>query len=374
MSDAQNNYQNQLDQKVAELKLKLTPFITADTAAELDIFTSPAKHYRMRAEFRVWHEGDDLFYIMFHPGTRDKYRVDNFPVAHELINELMPAVLTYVKDKPELRHRLFQIDYLATQTGQATISLLYHRQLDDQWLTAAEKMRAELQHFGHIELIGRARKQKLLVHNDRVIETLTVNNQAFQFEQIENSFTQPNAHVNEKMLQWALAVSDNSQGDLLELYCGNGNFSLPLAQNFNKVLGTEISRISVQSAQTNITLNQIENVVIARMSAEEVAAAMRGEFESRRVDELQLASYDFQTVLVDPPRAGLDAETLAMVQQFDNIIYISCNPDTLASNLAVLTKTHMVVRHALFDQFPFTQHTEAGVYLVKKSMKLTETK
>lgn len=365
MSDAQSNYQEQLDHKVAELNLKLMPFIAADSASELDIYTSLDKHYRMRAEFRVWHEGDDLYYIMFHPGTRDKYRVDNFPIAHELINALMPAVLTYVKDKPELRHRLFQIDYLATQTGQATISLLYHRQLDDQWAVAAEKMRSELQQFGHIELIGRARKQKLLVHNDRVIETLKVNNEAYQFEQIENSFTQPNAHVNEKMLQWAINVSENSQGDLLELYCGNGNFSLPLAQNFNKVLGTEISRASVQSAQTNIALNDIENVVIARMSAEEVAAAMRGEFESRRVDELQLDSYNFKTVLVDPPRAGLDTATLAMVQQFENIIYISCNPDTLASNLAILTKTHHVIRQALFDQFPFTQHTEAGVYLTK---------
>lgn len=366
MSNPQINYQEQLDQKVAELNCKLMPFISPQHIPELDIFTSAEKHYRMRAEFRVWHEGDDLYYIMFHAGTRDKYRVDTFPVAHELINELMPAVLEYVKDKPVLRHRLFQIDYLATQTGQATISLLYHRQLDDLWFAAAEQMRTELQRFGHIELIGRARKQKVLVHNDRVIETLTVNNKAFQFEQIENSFTQPNAQVNEKMLHWALDVTQKSAGDLLELYCGNGNFSLPLAQHFNKVLGTEISRVSVQSAQTNIELNNIENVVIARMSAEEVAAAMRGEFQSRRVDELKLENYDFKTVLVDPPRAGLDDATLAMVQQFDNILYISCNPDTLASNLAELTKTHQIMRRALFDQFPFTQHTEAGVYLTRR--------
>lgn len=365
MSDAQSNYQEQLDHKVAELNLKLMPFIAADSASELDIYTSLDKHYRMRAEFRVWHEGDELYYIMFQPGTRDKYRVDVFPAAHELINVLMPAVLEYVIGKPELRYRLFQVDYLATQTGQATISLLYHRQLDDQWVAAAEKMRTEFQRFGHIEFIGRARKQKLLVHNDRVIETLMVNQRAFQFEQIENSFTQPNAQVNEKMLQWALAVTQGSQGDLLELYCGNGNFSLPLAQNFNNVLGTEISRISVQSAQTNIGLNNIDNVVIARMSAEEVAAAMNGNFESRRVDELQLEQYDFKTVLVDPPRAGLDAETLAMVRQFDNILYISCNPETLVDNLKILTKTHRIERRALFDQFPFTQHTEAGVYLTR---------
>lgn len=366
MPRTQADYQQQLSEKELRLNQQFSLFAHEQSLPELQVFTSAPTHYRMRAEFRVWHEGDDLFYIMFEPGTRNKYRVETFPVACELINTLMPEVLNYVKSKPELRHRLFQIDYLATQTGQAAISLLYHRQLDDQWINAAEEMRAHLQSFGQIELIGRARKQKLLVHNDRVIETLQVNGKAFQFEQIENSFTQPNAQVNEKMLEWALSVTQGSCGDLLELYCGNGNFSLPLAQSFQRVLGTEISRTSVMSAQTNIALNSIDNVVIARMSAEEVSAAMKGEFASRRVDELKLEDYDFKTVLVDPPRAGLDDATLGMVQAYDNILYISCNPDTLIENLKQLCKTHRIVHRALFDQFPFTHHTEAGVYLTKR--------
>lgn len=366
MPHTQSDYKQQLSEKELRLNQQFAPFAQDQTLPQLQVFTSAPTHYRMRAEFRVWHEGDDLYYIMFEPGTRTKYRVDTFPVACELINHLMPEVLAYVKNKPELRHRLFQIDYLATQTGQATISLLYHRQLDEAWTAAAEVMRAHLQSFGQIELIGRARKQKLLVHNDRVIETLRVNGKPFQFEQIENSFTQPNAQVNEKMLEWALSVTQGSSGDLLELYCGNGNFSLPLAQNFQRVLGTEISRSSVMSAQTNIALNSINNVVIARMSAEEVSAAIKGEFESRRVDDLKLEEYDFKTVLVDPPRAGLDDATLAMVQAYDNILYISCNPETLLENLEQLCKTHRIVQRALFDQFPFTHHTEAGVYLTKR--------
>lgn len=360
-------YQLQLVQKTTELKKLLTPFLTKE-AAELEVFTSAEKHYRMRAEFRVWHEGDELYYIMFHPGTRDKYPVYEFPAAHELINQLMPAVLDYVKHKPELRNRLFQVDFLVTQTQQAVISLLYHRQLDDIWLTAAQDFRSHLQSYGHIELIGRARKQKILLNKDSVIETLTVNGRPYHFEQVENSFTQPNAQVNEKMLQWALDVTENSQGDLLELYCGNGNFSLPLAQHFNRVVGTEISRSSVQSAQTNIELNQIDNLVIARLSAEDVAAAMAGQLESRRVEQLQLNDYCFSTVFVDPPRDGIDDDTLTMLQRFDNIIYISCNPTTLADNLNKLTQTHTITRQALFDQFPFTHHIEAGVYLKKTSL------
>ena len=79
-----------------------------------------------------------------------------------------------------------------------------------------------------------------------------------------------------------------------------------------------------------------------------------------------MKDYDFSTIFVDPPRAGVDDETLKLVSQFDNIIYISCNPETLRANLDTLCQTHTVERAALFDQFPFTHHIESGVYLKKK--------
>jgi tRNA (uracil-5-)-methyltransferase len=72
-------------------------------------------------------------------------------------------------------------------------------------------------------------------------------------------------------------------------------------------------------------------------------------------------------VLVDPPRAGLDVGTLDLVSRFDNIIYISCNPETLAENVRYLAGSFQMHRAALFDQFPFTEHTEAGVLLRRKA-------
>jgi tRNA (uracil-5-)-methyltransferase len=168
------------------------------------------------------------------------------------------------------------------------------------------------------------------------------------------------------MLEWALDVTQNCKGDLLELYCGAGNFSLPLAQNFNQVLATEISKSSVAAAQCNISLNEINNVTILRMSSEEFVQALNNERTFRRLEGVNLHDYDCQTVLVDPPRSGLDDDTLRMVQGYANIVYISCNPDTLKDNLAVLQGTHDIVRFALFDQFPYTHHVESGVYLQKR--------
>jgi tRNA (uracil-5-)-methyltransferase len=65
-------------------------------------------------------------------------------------------------------------------------------------------------------------------------------------------------------------------------------------------------------------------------------------------------------------QAGLDACTAELMRRFDNVIYISCNPETLAQNLLVVKDTHVLKSVALFDQFPFTHHTECGVYLERK--------
>ena len=65
-------------------------------------------------------------------------RVDSFPAASELINQLMTAMIAGVRNNPILRHKLFQIDYLTTLSNQAVVSLLYHKKLDDEWCQQAE--------------------------------------------------------------------------------------------------------------------------------------------------------------------------------------------------------------------------------------------
>lgn len=360
------NYQKQLDHKAECLTTMLTPFY----GKPLEVFSSPIQFYRMRAEFRVWHEGDDLYYIMFDPETRDKIRIDTFPVASQLINTLMPKLLAYIRSRPVLRAKLFQVEFLTSTSNQALISLLYHRQLDTDWEVAAHELKEHLSAVAAIDIVGRARKQKVCLDKDWITETLTISGKPFHFQQVENSFTQPNAAVNQHMIEWALTATasdpKHDTHDLLELYCGNGNFSLPLAQNFRQVLATEISKTSVNSARYNCQLNAIDNVTLVRMSAEDFSAVVAGEKASRRAEEANLASFNCQTVLVDPPRAGLDEDTVELVRNYDTIVYISCNPETLVENLKSLTQTHSVEKAALFDQFPYTHHMEAGVLLKRK--------
>jgi tRNA (uracil-5-)-methyltransferase len=353
------SYQHQLNEKRQRIEQDFSEF---DLPA-IAVFPSPEKHYRMRAEFRVWHEGERTDYIMF---TQDEFKrpypIHEFPVGSALINHLMPALLSEINSDELLRHKLYQVEFLTTTSGEALVTLIYHKALGDDWLAKAKDLKAKL----NIDIIGRSRKQRLLVERDHVIERLTVAGREYQYQQVEASFTQPNASVCEAMLTWAVKHSAGLGGDLLELYCGNGNFTLPLSQNFDKVLATEVSKTSVESAQYNIAANKINNIQIARMSSEEFSQAMDGVREFNRLRHVNLADYHFTSIFVDPPRAGLDPHTTSITQRFDNIIYISCNPETLRENLKTITQTHRITAFALFDQFPYTHHIECGVILKKK--------
>lgn len=356
-------YQEQLTDKTKRVKELLTPFYNSD----VDIFPSQPTNFRMRAEFRIWHDGPDTYHIMFDKVNKEQYRVDQLQAASAVINTAMKLMTDAFKGNEILRRKLFQVDYLSTLTEEILITLVYHKALDETWEAEIAKLQASLPSSLKANFIGRSKKQKVVLNQDFVIEELPINERVYQFKQIENSFTQPNANVNCNMIEWSMLQAGKDPRDLLELYCGAGNFSVPMASCFNKVLATEISKTSVNSAQFNIEQNKVNNLTIVRLSSEEFVEAMTGVRKFHRLKDIDLNTYDFSTVLVDPPRAGLDDKTIELMQQFDKIIYISCNPMTLADNLVKLSTTHRIKRAALFDQFPFTEHIESGVYLEKRA-------
>ncbi len=365
-------YQQQLQEKIQRIQAQ---FADCDMP-ELEVFASPEQHFRMRAEFRIWHTADDMFYAMFERDSENSQknviRIDEFPIASVSINTLMPQLLAALKASPLLGTRLFEVHFLATLNGDMLITLIYHRKIEAEWEDAAKTLAQQL----NLKIMGRSRGQKIIITEDYVVERLQVNDDIFDYKQIESSFTQPNAEVCQKMLQWACDVAANHNQahsldpaqDLLELYCGNGNFTLPLSRHFRRVLATELAKSSVYAAQWNIERNGIKNIQIARLSAEEFTEAYTGVRAFRRLAEadIDIKSYDFGCVFVDPPRAGIDADTLTLLQGFERIIYISCNPDSLHDNLQQLCQSHHISRFALFDQFPYSHHVESGVLLTRK--------
>jgi len=212
--------------------------------------------------------------------------------------------------------------------------------------------------FPQCNFVVRRKGKKIFVDRNYLIEELKIKDKIYKYKQIESTFTQPNREIATKMVEWVVDNSAHLKGDLVELYCGNGNFTIALSQNFQKVIATEISQHSIDAALYNADINNIDNITFLAMSASDFA---------RLKDENSplLAKYALKNILVDPPRAGLDDKTRKFVDSFDNIIYISCNPQTLKRDLQTLSNGRKISKFAFFDQFPWTNHIECGVILEK---------
>ena len=154
-------YADLLKNKIAAKRVMFDTF----EMPEIEVFSSEPLAYRMRAEFRLWHDDKDLYYAMFKPGNpRTPYRIEHFPLGCLSIQKLMPMVLEKLKKNPILRDRLFQVKFLSSQNGKTIITLIYHRPLDELWLNEATKLAACL----NVQLVGRSKKQKLIIENEYI--------------------------------------------------------------------------------------------------------------------------------------------------------------------------------------------------------------
>ncbi len=355
------SYEEQLQYKVNIEKQRFKDL----TNIEFDVIKSQDKNFRNRAEFRIWKNFKDKEAITINYAMNDfdknTLEIKSCEIVSEDISKLMPKLLDELQKDETLKYKLFACEFLNSTKGDTLITLIYHKKLEDEWISKAKLLEKKL----NIKIIGRSRKQKVVLSKDYIEEELKINNKNFFFEYKEGGFTQPNSHVNVKMIEWVLDKLEVSNKDLCELYCGGGNFTIPLSTKFKNVLATEISKTSIKSALKNCQLNSISNIDFIRMSSEEFVEALEEKREFRRLKDIDLKSYNFSTIFVDPPRAGLDETTRKLVSDFEKIIYISCNPETLHRDLIELTKTHKIDNFALFDQFSYTKHIESAVVLNK---------
>lgn len=368
------NYSQYLNEKI-ETVLNLLKKNNL-TLPEPQIFESPAEFYRMRTEFSVYFNDDhtDFNFCMFEPKTKPRKRIEleTFPVGSKAINKSMELLKKYLMNYKILNERLFEVDFLSNQAGEIVIALNFHKKIDeDAFKAAATELKENFNKEGLVaNFIGRARKQSILVDTDTVLETIHTKDKDFFLYQVEGNFSQPNIYACQHMVQFARDCCKNSKDvDLIELYCGSGTFTVCLADLFRKVMSTEVSRVPTLTALKNIEKNNITNTKIARLSAVEVAQALEGvrEFNRLKQADIDVNEYNLNTLLIDPPRSGLEyKEALDFTASFDRVIYISCGPESLAKDLQALTKTHNIEKLAFFDQFPYTNHLESGVLLVRK--------
>jgi len=168
-----------------------------------------------------------------------------------------------------------------------------------------------------------------------------------------NSFFQGNPFLIESLIE--TAVKDAKGKTALDLYCGVGLFTLPLAENFTKVIGVEGNERAVDFARKNIEQARIEHAQIFRENV--------GDWLAENAKDLQ--EIDF--VLLDPPRSGTEKETIENLLKIKpkEISYVSCEPATLARDLRILSESYSIESITALDLFPQTHHVETIVRLCK---------
>ncbi|MCX7555758.1 23S rRNA (uracil(1939)-C(5))-methyltransferase RlmD [Xanthomonadaceae bacterium JHOS43] len=164
-------------------------------------------------------------------------------------------------------------------------------------------------------------------------------------------FIQVNGDMNQRMLDHALALLDPQPHErVLDLFCGLGNFTLPLARRAARVVGVEGETGLVQRARENAQRNGIANV---EFHAADLTADLRSQPWVRE---------GFDALLLDPPRTGADATIPQLpLEQIGRIVYVSCHPGSLARDAGILVREHgyTLVAAGVMDMFPHTAHVES---------------
>ena len=173
-----------------------------------------------------------------------------------------------------------------------------------------------------------------------------------KFRVSKDSFFQVNRYLTEKLYETAIDYLEASSDEVvLDLYSGTGTISLLLSKYFKRVIGIEINEEAVLCANMNKKINAIDNVLFICGDA-----------------SLEIANIKADKLIVDPPRSGLTKEGISDILKMNPkvMVYISCDPITLARDLKLLGVSYDVVSVTPVDMFPNTYHVENVVKLVRK--------
>lgn len=173
----------------------------------------------------------------------------------------------------------------------------------------------------------------------------------YRYAVYPDSFFQVNTKMISRLYDKVLEFA--GRGDkLLDLYCGAGTIGIYLANNFNSVRGIEQNESAIKGANLNKGINDIKNISFVCEKASDINEIVE------------------DVVVVDPPRSGLDSTTIKRIldSRIERLIYVSCNPITLARDINILKDKYNLVGMSLFDMFPNTSHAECVCLLINNTI------
>ncbi len=304
--------------------------------------------YRNRTQLKVW--GNTIGFY-----RKESNQIVDIDSCYLIDEDLNNGLIGLRELLQFLDFRPLEIHLYKTNQSQILIKFIYNRKFK-RFPLGLKHLRA----FFNQDVVGIGIYEK----RGEFLKRFITIGKVFGFEKVEDiqyrvsidSFFQINKYQVKNLIQEVVQeIKDKNYKKAVDLYCGVGTLTLPLAKYIDNVIGLESNPFAIQDANHNGKLNNLKNAKFYRMEAQDVS----------NLEEAK----DIELVVVDPPRSGLSKKLITFLQNNESIkqiIYVSCNPSTLARDLHLLSEKFDIQKIKMIDMFPRTYHIETIAVLQKK--------
>lgn len=343
--------------------------LAGEDPGQVPILSAPTCYgYRNKAQYPVSTQKGKAYAGFFKAGTHTVIENKRCLILPEQTDAVKDAVIDYVNQNKisvydEVAHSgLLRHIYVrrGVVSGQILVCLACNGEKPPNYQKLVEKLK-KIQGFTTLVLSVNTKKGNAVL-GDKFItlygpgyieDTLC----GLNFRLSPRSFYQVNHHQAQRLYAAAIELADITKDDLvLDLYCGVGTITLAMAKSAGKVIGVEVIPQAVEDARDNARRNGIDNAEFFCGDAGQAAL------------ELEKNGIIPDVVVVDPPRKGLNADTIEALHRFSprRIVYVSCDPATLARDVGLLKeKGYCLKKTMAADLFPRCSHVESIVLLEK---------
>ncbi len=345
----------QLELKQAQVQQKFGQITPSEW---MEPISAPTYGYRTKARLGVKYvDKKDRVLV----GFREKMKpyitdIENCPILVDPVSNLIEPLIELISGLSEPR----TIPQIEVACGDSDVALIFRHMaaMPDEDMQKLQSFGKEqsVQMFLQPEGLDSTHKIFPQDNDDLLRYRLPDYDLVFQFS--PQDFTQVNLAVNRQMVARAVALLDIDPSDeVFDAFCGIGNFSLAISRFAKKVTGAEQSASSIARARENARLNGVENVSFV---VEDL------QLETSEINGLEGAN----KVLLDPPRSGAEAMVKRLAgSNVVRVVYVSCNPETLARDIGILENQGFELRSAgIIDMFPHTTHVESIALLVRQGL------
>ncbi len=325
-------------------------------------------HYRNKAKLPVRYDGERLVTGMYEAGGNRLVYIDNCDVEREDIRKAVKEICEYLTKfeiiaySPKSRDGVLRHIVLRSSkyTGDIQVTLILFK--DDNRTKKIAKGLLNIENVKSVYISINNDKDALENFGENTFllggeETITEKLGDFYFKLLPTSFFQLNSEQTEKLYDTVLELGKfNGNEKVVDACCGVGTIGMWLAKHVKEVKGMDTNAEAIKNANENVALNKVSN-----------ATFYKGDLLSN-LTKFEKEGFKPDVFVVDPPRLGMDLKTINYLQSnpVDKIIYVSCNPSTLAKNCNHLSSKYHILTIQPVDMFPFTSNVECVVCLKRR--------